>query len=353
MKPLPLIYSWKPVVSGDYDVVVHEIPQDPVGNPKIPPLAASCANENEEHISRKCDDTSLVVINKPGIPVDPWQAVIDRMPTLPPCSTLPSMDLYTKFEGKWFGPQMRSPKDMRLRNGWFFLPSEEMNCKIEIFTPYDLRYLTEEKSIYILGNSKERGIFLSLVDLLLTKDEKKDIEASVISKCWGRAFVKKHNIKVLYQDWRSDHFDIRSNEHTVVCHNEKVAREGGPLFYQSGMKVWNEIFEDPAQWPSVILMSTGDDFGFKGKFYDINQFIDMLPAEWQGTLFLTDGAFSARHAGRGYASDYVKYRAKLKELTSLTSDPRVRWFDGLGVSKEMRMVSTYVCLSTACFLSKY
>lgn len=41
MKPLPLIYSWKPVVSGDYDVVVHEIPQDPVGNPKIPPLAAS------------------------------------------------------------------------------------------------------------------------------------------------------------------------------------------------------------------------------------------------------------------------------------------------------------------------
>jgi hypothetical protein len=143
----------------------------------------------------------------------------------------------------------------RLRNNWFFLPSEEMDCKIETFTEYELKLLQEEKRIYILGNSRERGIFLSLVDLLLDGEEKRDLQSSVVGQCWGRAVVSKHNMKVMYQDWRSDHFDTRSTEPTVVCHNEKVAREGGPLFFESALMVWEEIFRgDKSTWPHVILM---------------------------------------------------------------------------------------------------
>jgi hypothetical protein len=43
----------------------------------------------------------------------------------------------------------------------------------------------KKSPIYILGHSKERGIFLSLVDLLLAPDEKADIEESIISNSWS------------------------------------------------------------------------------------------------------------------------------------------------------------------------
>lgn len=145
------------------------------------------------------------------------------------------------------------------------------------------------------------------------------------------------------QDWRSDNFDTRSNEPTVVCHNEKVAREGGPLFFDSGMKVWEEIFVgDKSTWPHVILMSTGNDiFGFKGEMYDVNEFVKRLPPHWEGQLFLTDGAFGARMAGRGYNSDYEAYHSKLQELTYVTNDPRIRWVDSMGWSKEMIMYGEF------------
>ncbi|KAL7490037.1 hypothetical protein ACHAW6_015764 [Cyclotella cf. meneghiniana] len=317
----PLLYSWTPPFSGKYQVIVHELPQEPVGRVVTVPFPTEYFD----------------VTNKPGF-LGPWGLIIDRMKMLPPCQNVNRMDVYTAWDGSWIGPGMVSPEGT-LRNGWFFLPSEQMDCKIETFHEEDFKLVHDERGIYILGNSKERGIFLSLVDILLDDEEKKEIEESVISKCWGRASVQKYNLKVMYQDWRSDNFDTRSNIPTVVCHNEKVAREGGPLFFDSGMRVWDEIFRgERATWPSVILMSTGNDiFGFERKTYDINQFVMRLPPDWRGTLFLTDGAFSARLAGRGYESDYEAYRARLNELTAITNDPRVRWLDGMGLSKEMRM----------------
>ena len=257
---------------------------------------------------------------------------------LPPCQNVQRMDVYTKWDGVWIGPDMHSPEDT-LRNKWSFLPDGDVDCKIETFSDREFKLLTEEKRIYILGNSKERGIFLSLVDLLLDGEEKTELKESVISQCWGRAVVSKYHMNVMYQDWRSDNFDTRSNVPTVVCHNEKVAREGGPLFFNSGMKVWEEIFRgDKSTWPHVILMSTGNDiFGFKGETYDLKGFVKRLPRDWDGTLFLTDGAFSARLAGRGYSSDYEAYHAKLQELTYMIKDPRVRWVDSMGWSKEMIM----------------
>lgn len=48
---------------------------------------------------------------------------------------------------------------------------------------------SEKTVIYILGTSRERGVFLSLVDLLLSAKEKKVLSESVIGKCWGRAVV--------------------------------------------------------------------------------------------------------------------------------------------------------------------
>lgn len=117
---------------------------------------------------------------------------------LPPCQNVQRMDVYANWDGMWIGPDMHSPGDT-LRNNWFFLPDGNVDCKIETFGEREFRLLNEEKRVYILGNSKERGIFLSLVDLLLDGEEKAELAESVISQCWGRAVVTKHNMKVMYQ----------------------------------------------------------------------------------------------------------------------------------------------------------
>jgi hypothetical protein len=66
-------------------------------------------------------------------------------------------------------------------------------------------------------------------------------------------------------------------------------------------------------------------------------FVRNLPERWEGRLFFADGAFSAMHSGRGDAEFRRDYRGRLKALTENMFDRRVRWLDGIGISKEMRM----------------
>jgi hypothetical protein len=146
----------------------------------------------------------------------------------------------------------------------------------------------------------------------------------------------KSNFQVLYQDWRSNFFEPPDSTPNVICHDDKVVREGGSTFVNNGFKVWEEIFQDKSLWPSVILMYIGDTVGFDGE-YDLQRFITSLPAAWEGTLFLSDRTFSAREAGRGTIRDYEAYRQKLMDLTNGMFDRRVHWLDGMGVSREMRL----------------
>jgi hypothetical protein len=148
--------------------------------------------------------------------------------------------------------------------------------------------------------------------------------------------VFKNNLKVLYQDWRSNYFQNAGASSDYLCHNEKVVREGGMTYTENGHKVWDEIFRDPSSWPSVILMSTGNHEGFYGG-YDLQHFINRLPSTWKGKLLLTDGAFSAMRAGDGDEGAYVKYRNFIRELVFGLKDSRVHWLDGKGLSKEHRM----------------
>jgi hypothetical protein len=57
---------------------------------------------------------------------------------------------------------------------------------------------------------------------------------------------------------------------------------------------------------------------------------------WDGMLFLTDGAFSPMHAGRGAENEYNEYRQRIHDTILSLDDARVRWIDGLGLSKEDR-----------------
>jgi hypothetical protein len=108
----------------------------------------------------------------------------------------------------------------------------------------------------------------------------------------------------------------------------------------NGYTVWkDEVFNEQRkeEWPEVILMSIGGTVGFDQE-YDLQRFISELPPSWEGTLFFTDGTFSARDAGRGTIRDYENYRSKLMGLTNGPMfDRRVHWLDGMGISKEMRL----------------
>lgn len=315
----PLLYSWVPKFSGEYEIIVHEL----------------SIKGSFERTPQMEGDYTFTVEDKPGF--DTRGMILDEIDSMPPCQTVNRGDLYTVWDGTWLGPHLHG-QISGMRNGWYFLPSSnDMNCKIEYFTNAELRANPEERSIYILGSSKERGVFLSLVDMLLDSNEKKHMDESVISKCWGRAHVTKSNIKVLYQDFRSTYFQHAGASSDYLCHNEKVVREGGGTYTENGMRVWEEMFEnDPSTWPSVILMSASNDEGFN-KGYDLQHFINTLPFDWQGTLLLTDGAFSAMRAGDGDEAAYIRYRTAIKGLVASLNDRRVRWIDGKGISKEMRM----------------
>jgi hypothetical protein len=176
----PLLYSWIPKFNGNYEIIVHEL-----------------ANQGEYIATPPIGDQfKFAAVDKPG--VDSRRLLIETIRSMPPCQTVERGDLYTVWDGTWLGPRLHGDVS-GMRNGWYFLPSNDMNCKIEYFTDKDLKRNGEERSIYILGSSKERGVFLSLVDMLLDPEEKEHMSESVISKCWGRAFVTKSKLKVFYQ----------------------------------------------------------------------------------------------------------------------------------------------------------
>jgi hypothetical protein len=176
-----LMYYWKPLFDGEYQVIVHELQTLVTGIEPTDPIA---------------DPLPITIKNKPG--VKSWGLVQERLTTLPPCQKVRKPGLYTTWEGEWIGPEIFTSEGT-LRTGWYFLPGNYMNCKIEMYTDAELSVIPDMKSIYVIGTSKERGVFLSLVDMLLNTREKEYLGESVISKCWGRAHVVKNNLKVLYQ----------------------------------------------------------------------------------------------------------------------------------------------------------
>jgi hypothetical protein len=330
-----LLYYWKPPFRGDYEVIIHEL---------------------RKFNLMRMDTTPTTLLQTFAVSVedrqsfDSHQDYKHRLEALPSCSRNPRPGMYTQWNGDWIGPDLSRSYDANaasLRTGWTFVPGKEMDCKLDYFTDADLSAIPSPKSIYILGTSRERGVFLSLVDMMLHLDEKRHLGKSVISKCWGRAIVAKGNLRVMYQDWRSHYFEQTKGvfspqqQPNFVCHDKKVVRLGGWTLVNNGFRVWNEIFQNRSNWPSVILMGTGETpEGFDGE-YDLHRFIHELPKDWEGTLFLTDGSFSALDAGRGTLREYQNYTSKLMSLTIGMFDRRVQWLDAKGISKEMRMHTEY------------
>ena len=315
------VYEWQPPFPGEYEVLVHEIMQS-----------------NEFHDRH----SSLVQPSPFHISIDSLEDNSSNMHFKSPTNLIPCQSTgfysFSEWDGDWVGPALNP--DNPIRTGWSFLPSKKMNCSLETYSQEDIYGMNKKKSIYILGSSIDRGVFLSLVDILLSTNEKEHFSESIVGKCWGRATVQKGNLELMYQDFRTQLFGdpIRHKDY-FECHNDKIAQESPINFVDNATLVWEEIFQEKENWPSVILLRVYH-------MIHVKTFIRMLPSTWEGTLFLVDKQLSGMVSGlvdkEGNIVDkdaYNMYLRNVKENLRKLDDDRVRWLDSLGISKEMRMYS--------------
>jgi hypothetical protein len=242
-RPYPsLLFEWKPMFDGEFEILVHEIKIEAKSTEETKPL-----------------DRMSITIEKQDESSDAVDLLRERIKHANiPCSSVEKVEAYSSWDGDWFGPGLELEGSGKLRNGWMFVPSESMNCTIQSYSQKDLLQAREETSIFVLGTSRERGVFLSLLDLLLSDEEKQYLESSVIGRCWGRAVVRKGNIKLLYQDFRVINFEPSGSTRMMECHNDKVSKLGDALFIENALKVWEEMFKVEDEWPSLVYMLTND-----------------------------------------------------------------------------------------------
>lgn len=119
---------------------------------------------------------------------------------LPVCGT-EDEDIESTFwrQGSWVSSNIASPDNGVLRNGWVFQPR---TCVHETFSFEDVLWLAsleEPTWLVVLGGSVQRGLFLTLVDMVLAQGQKDNFSSSVIEKCWGYADVRVGNLRLTYQ----------------------------------------------------------------------------------------------------------------------------------------------------------
>jgi len=147
------------------------------------------------------------------------------------------------LEGEWITPPIQIGSDggnvtNSLRSGWIYSPR---TCTIPISSQNLLSHLRNHSTttttpiitIAILGDSILRGIYLSLLDLLTPNGN------GVMGKggkCWGYYEVTVGRVKIVYQDYRRDHFGDcedpdnvsegeEEEEDTIICTGKKIASQ--------------------------------------------------------------------------------------------------------------------------------
>jgi hypothetical protein len=289
-----------------------------------------------------------------------------------PCQSV-SSDALLRWDGDWLGPRLLSNSsslavlpldDFVLRNGWTFAPRQ---CYLETFTTQELWAISKQQQqeqrktvIAIWGTSRERGVFLSMVDMMLLPgaNEKSNLEKSVVGKCWGRASVQlNHHLELIYQDVRTQLCDPRRAAGTIICHGDKMAQESGYMKNVTAMiKEWFDpnttTSLESSSRPTVVLMFSGcyalDLIGPPIDGVTVPPHWCMqataqiltttLPADWYGTVYLTTGMIAADNIELT-TDAYENYLHNLRWFHDhyLANDPRLRLLDLYGIATDMRL----------------
>ncbi|CAN0033491.1 unnamed protein product, partial [Ascophyllum nodosum] len=210
---------------------------------------------------------------------------IDGLPT---CGTVQE-DTTESFwkEGTWVSSNIASSTSGVGRDGWVFQPK---TCVHDMFSYDDLMLLAslnEPTWLLVLGGSVQRGLFLTMVDMVLAQGQKDDFDTSPIQKCWGYADVTVGHLRLTYQDMRM--FTVTNAEDSLECHNEKLVSGSTADFVQSGRLFLNStVFGDGHPWPDVIAAPAFFTANVKDPNFAITVLTEALPATWQGTLLMLE-----------------------------------------------------------------
>lgn len=119
---------------------------------------------------------------------------------LPSCSA-ENLDITEDFwkRGTWISSSIASAVHGVGRDGWVFQPR---TCVHDTFSYEDLMLLASLSTptwLVVLGGSVQRGLFLTMVDMILAQGQKDDFDTSAIQKCWGYADITLGNLRITYQ----------------------------------------------------------------------------------------------------------------------------------------------------------
>ncbi|CAM9778424.1 unnamed protein product [Scytosiphon promiscuus] len=190
--------------------------------------------------------------------------------------------------GTWLSANVASPRHGVTRNGWVFQPK---NCVFDAFSYEDLMLLAgleEPTWLLVLGGSVQRGLFLTLVDMVLAQGQKDNLISSTVQKCWGYADIRVGNLRVTYQDMRL--YRLNTMEDSVVCNNEKLISGSTSAFVRSCQKFLSSvIFQDTSDmWPSLILAPSNLVQNRNAPNLAIEVLMAALPPSWKGELMFVD-----------------------------------------------------------------
>lgn len=138
---------------------------------------------------------SLTITGEPTLSIDELPVCSDSS------SSSSTVDIEETFwePGTWVSSKLASAEHGVTRNGWVFQPK---TCVHDTFTYDDIMLLAsleEETWLLVVGGSVQRGLFLTLVDMMLAAEQKMNLGKSVVQKCWGYADIRVGNLRVTYQ----------------------------------------------------------------------------------------------------------------------------------------------------------
>ncbi|CAN0269222.1 unnamed protein product, partial [Scytosiphon promiscuus] len=133
--------------------------------------------------------------------------------------------------GTWLSSNVASPAHGVLRNGWVFQPK---TCVYDTFSYEDLMRLSALKEptwLLILGGSVQRGVFLSLVDMVMAQGQKDNFRKNVVAKCWGYADLQIGNLRLTYQEtrWYERNPTMTALKDVGISRGDRLPSEDGGL----------------------------------------------------------------------------------------------------------------------------
>ncbi|KAJ8047377.1 hypothetical protein HOLleu_06361 [Holothuria leucospilota] len=300
-------FTYTPCLPGNYDLYVEEIVP---GAPWQKPVPGS---------------PFRLMVQGLNVAIDAFIAHTDNLPS---CQTIPQYDS-SWIEGAWVTSKLGGRQHGILKSGWVFQPKR---CSFDIFTVDEIATAAASiipKSITILGSSIERGIFLSLTDLLLTMSGRKYIKDSYLDKCWGYMEVELGNLRVIYKDFRIQHSRrihlLNETNLKIVCYNE-VKFTSNYDFLNDTLDFLEDFIFSKQVWPDVIAVTIKED-------PQLRLLRSAIPDSWIGVIYPLN-SFKLNWATLYTSSGRNRDIAVLTEFA--TVDSRVQVLDGFILGSGIR-----------------